>query len=334
MEIAFYIASVIGAIAVYLMMPASGPKPKKLGALLGLATGGGLFAYLLSQTPADVRPDLYFYVFALLAVGSALRVITHPRPVYSALYFVMVVLASSGLFLVLEAEFMAFAMIIIYAGAILVTYLFVIMLATLPQAEGEEEQAPEYDRVAREPLGAVAVGFALLAVLCHVIFSGGLNGQTPKEVVKTNPASPPIVFAVETVPGRIIDTLVERELLTAEAAADGAGLKMRVEGEGESAIIKATWGESGAALIALTPELKETLEGKIGNIDRVGSALFEGHTLGIELAGIILLLSMVGAVVIGRKTVYTEPESREPDLEYMHKDEPLSDVSVGEQPAG
>ena len=329
MDIAFYIASIFGALAVYLMMPAIGPKPKKLGALLGLATGGGLFAYLLSQTPVELRPDIYFYVFALIAVGSAIRVITHPRPVYSALYFVMVVLASSGLFLVLDAEFMAFAMIIIYAGAILVTYLFVIMLATLPQAEGQEEQAPEYDRAAREPLGAVTVGFALLAVLCHVIFAGGVNGETQDALAKTNPTASVVQFAVETVPGRVVDTLVEDELLPAEAAAKGAGLKMRLEGE----TINASWAE-GNAIIAVTPELQETLESKIGNIDRVGSALFEGHTLGIELAGIILLLSMVGAVVIGRKTVYVEPESREPNMSYMTQDEPLSDVSQGEQPAG
>ena len=64
-----------------------------------------------------------------------------------------------------------------------------------------------------------------------------------------------------------------------------------------------------AASIPLDTELSTgrtlggELAGSIGNIDRVGIALFEGHALGIELAGVILLLSMVGAIVIGRKNV-------------------------------
>ena len=60
---------------------------------------------------------------------GAIRVVTHPKPVYSALYFVLTVFASAGLFVLLWAEFMAAALVLIYAGAILVTYVFVIMLA-------------------------------------------------------------------------------------------------------------------------------------------------------------------------------------------------------------
>ncbi len=324
MDIAFYIASVLGALGVYLMMPAAGPKPKKVGALLALAAGGGLLLFLLRYAEADDRPSLYFYIFALIAVASAVRVITHPRPVYSALFFVMVVLAASGLFLVLEAEFMAFAMIIIYAGAILVTYLFVIMLATLPQAEGQAEQAPEYDRVAREPLSAVLVGFALLAVLCHVVFDN-------RNELQPNPAAAAqskLQFAVESIPGRIVPVLVKAEALDASAAARGAGLAMTFT---EPNVIEAKWGERSET-ITLTDELKAQLQTKVANIDRVGWALFDGHALGIELAGVILLLSMVGAIVIGRKRVFVDDgEPLEPDLKMMHHDEPLSDVSVGEQ---
>lgn len=323
MDIAFYIASVLGALGVYLMMPAAGPKPKKLGALLALASAGGLLLFLLRYAEADQRPSLYFYIFALIAIASAVRVITHPRPVYSALFFVMVVLAASGLFLVLEAEFMAFAMIIIYAGAILVTYLFVIMLATLPQAEGQAEQAPEYDRVAREPLSAVLVGFALLAVLCHVVFVNG-------EELQANPAAASaskLEFAVESIPGRVLPVLYDRELLVPDA--HGVEHKLSLVGD---TIVATDGGSDGPVTIPITDELKAALEAKIANIDRVGWSLFEGHALGIELAGVILLLSMVGAIVIGRKRVFVEGDDpMKPDLKMMHHDEPLSDVSVGGQ---
>ena len=81
--------------------------------------------------------------------------ITHHRPVFAALYFVLVVLSSAGLFLMLEAEFMAFALIIVYAGAILITYVFVIMLAQQAPVPGEEARQAEYDVIPREPAAAV-----------------------------------------------------------------------------------------------------------------------------------------------------------------------------------
>ncbi len=75
------------------------------------------------------RPATFFVIFSVIAVAAAVRMITHSKPVYSALYFILVVLSSAGLFLLLQAEFMAFALVIVYAGAILVTYVFVLMLA-------------------------------------------------------------------------------------------------------------------------------------------------------------------------------------------------------------
>ena len=73
--------------------------------------------------------NVYFWIFSAIAIFGAVRVVTHPRPVYSALYFVLTVFATAGLFILLWAEFMAAALVLIYAGAILVTYVFVIMLA-------------------------------------------------------------------------------------------------------------------------------------------------------------------------------------------------------------
>ena len=111
-------------------------------------------------------------MFGLIAIAAAVRMITHPRPVYAALYFVIVVLSSAALFLLLEAEFMAFALIIVYAGAILITYLFVLMLAEQAPQPGQEAGQPEYDRVPREPAAAATVGFVMLALLSDVIFNG------------------------------------------------------------------------------------------------------------------------------------------------------------------
>ena len=110
---------------------------------------------------------VYFWLFAGIAIISALRVATHQRPVYSALYFMLATFASAGLFVLLWADFMAAALLLIYAGAILVTYVFVIMLAAQAGGRGELTEA---DTVSREPLAAVALGFGMMALLLIVIF--------------------------------------------------------------------------------------------------------------------------------------------------------------------
>jgi len=295
MDYVFYIASAVGALAVYLMMPAHRTSPRHFGGLLGLLALAGLFGFLINQFAVESLPNLYYYVFSVLAVACAVRVITHARPVYSALFFVMVVLSVAGLFVILEAEFMAFAMVIIYAGAILVTYLFVIMLATLPQVEGEEEQSPLYDRVAREPFSAVILGFALVAVLTNVMFRA--DDLKPTEQFADLPAH---VAVVQEIPKRVIPSLREAEIVPADVDLTQAMLSV----QGDRLIVL---NASGAEhLVPLDDELKALLAGQMGNIDRIGLTLFKGHPLGIELAGIILLLSMVGAIVIGRKNVLVE----------------------------
>ncbi len=304
MDYAFYIASALGALAVWMMMPADRPKPTKLGALLGVVTLGGLLLYLLNQTAPEARPNLYYYVFTILAVASAVRVITHPRPVYAALFFVMVVLSVSGLFIVLEAEFMAFAMIIIYAGAILVTYLFVIMLATLPQAEGQEEQSPLYDRMAREPFSSALVGFALVAVLSSAMFAPGVPTRSMAEL-----ARPAELVMADKMPGRLTKLLTAGGLLTDEQADRVAQYGVY----GDELLVYAD-DQSRIAALPLDGDtrLREVIAAALGNIDSIGINLFEGHPLGIELAGVVLLLSMVGAIVIGRKQLLAELDAGGP----------------------
>src|SRR5262249_54782648 len=112
-------------------------------------------------------------VLGLIALAGATRMVTHPKPVFAALYFVLVVVSSAGLFLVLQAEFMAFALIIVYAGATLTTYMSVLMRAQQSRAGGGPDVGGGtlYDRLPREPLAAVTVGFLLLATLGDALFS-------------------------------------------------------------------------------------------------------------------------------------------------------------------
>lgn len=84
---------------------------------------------------------LIFYLFAAIAVGGALVVILQRNPVYSVLATVAAFFGLSGLYVLLDAPFVAVIQIIVYAGAIMVLFLFTVMLLNVPR-----EDAAEWDR--------------------------------------------------------------------------------------------------------------------------------------------------------------------------------------------
>ncbi len=88
--------------------------------------------------------------------------ITNRNPVYSALWFAMATLGVCGLFLLQYAPFLAAATVIVYAGAIVVTFVFVIMLA-------QQSGATIYDQRPRQPLLATVFAILLLAALLSTL---------------------------------------------------------------------------------------------------------------------------------------------------------------------
>jgi NADH-quinone oxidoreductase subunit J len=110
-----------------------------------------------------------FYLFAALAVGASALVIGQRNPMYSVLLLIASFGALSGLYILLDAPFVAVAQIIIYAGAIMVLFLFVVMLLNAPK-----EDAADWDR--RHPLRqpGVARWGTLLAALLVVQLSMAL----------------------------------------------------------------------------------------------------------------------------------------------------------------
>ena len=85
--------------------------------------------------------QILFYAFAAIAVLGSLAVIAQRNPIYSVLALIGAFFGLSGLYVLLEAPFVAIVQIIIYAGAIMVLFLFVVMLLNVPR-----EDAAEWDR--------------------------------------------------------------------------------------------------------------------------------------------------------------------------------------------
>lgn len=169
---------------------------------------------------------ILFYTFAVMAVASAVAMVLHRNPVYSAIFLIATLFSLAGFFVLLNAPFVAAVHIIVYAGAIMVLFLFVIMLLNL-----KRDPAREAGKITRRFLGT-----ALVVVL----------------------------------------------LLEVSALIGAAYFLSDNGGSGENALVGLESGVSGS-----TPN--------------IGRALFTTYLLPFEVASVLLLVAMVGAVVLAKR---------------------------------
>src|SRR5712692_2198808 len=155
------IPSAVGFLGIYLLLP----RLERPYRLLGAAVGGVAIiaaGWFLVGHEAVLPETILFYAFSGVAIlGGGLMLAQH-NPVHAALSFALVVLSTCGLFLLMAAPFLMAATIIIYAGAIVVTFLFVIMLA-------QQEGVSNADQRSREPFLASLAGCVLLESLLCVL---------------------------------------------------------------------------------------------------------------------------------------------------------------------
>ena len=115
--------------------------------------------------------EILFWFLSALALGGALMMVTSKNPVYSVLWLVVVFFAISGHYILLNAQFLAVVNIIVYAGAIMVLFLFVIMLMNLNA--DNEPQKNKWLKIA----GAVAGGSLMLVFVAALRQAEGLQAQ-------------------------------------------------------------------------------------------------------------------------------------------------------------
>jgi NADH-quinone oxidoreductase subunit J len=112
-----------------------------------------------------VATPFFFYMLSGLAVLGGILVITRRNPVHSALALIMTLLAQAGLYLMLYAPFVAGVQIILYAGGIMVLFLFVIMLVNIGRVEKEEQFNKQW-------LAGIVAAFALGVLFVWVYTQG------------------------------------------------------------------------------------------------------------------------------------------------------------------
>lgn len=308
-SLTLYVAGVLCVMGLFGLMRPSRLTFRAGATILGLA-GVGLLMALAVQSgggpDGPPAPAPLCIAFATIAIAGAVRMVTHPRPVFAALYFILVVLSSAALFLLMQAEFMAFALIIVYAGAILITYMFVLMLAQ----QGPEEAVgrisrDDYDRVPREPAVAVVVGFFMLMVLSQTFL--GPKGPMPE-------AGASIVREAEESRLAILERTPRLVLEAAREVQPGATSVLRANAE--DPLIRRTDDGRYQVLVAMKDDGKEVVTlrdlSTLTNTREVGFSLVADFPVSLELAGVILLMAMFGAVVLARKQIELgEDERRE-----------------------
>ena len=226
----------VTALSLWMLLPRGAERAaaRWIGTLLGVAALAGFI--LTGRRLGSVGEEAVFLVVSLVAVVSAAATIVSRSPVYAAIWFALSLAGVAGVLLVLGAQFLGVATIVVYAGAILVMFLFVLMLA---QPAG---LAP-YDRVSNEPLLSAVAGAVLLGLLslsigrlsaepaacCKVPSrAAALAGDTPAGDAAGGPTAPPAANApgVESAAdplardhvARLGAELFGRHLLAVEAA--------------------------------------------------------------------------------------------------------------------
>jgi NADH-quinone oxidoreductase subunit J len=336
-------AAAAGAAAVFVLLPRPRPYPSWLGALFGAAAVLLVGATIL-RTGAVTPETFLFYAFSLIAVVSGVLLVTQHNPARAALSFAVVILSTCGLFLLLAAPFLMAATIIIYAGAIVVTFLFVLMLA-------QQEGPSDADQRSREPLLATLTGFILLAALVYVLqlsYEKSDTVQALDEVLartREMRAGPGQSKAQEEIAEYLIEPLerlkksreddrfrviraeitdkiananspeqlkpalenLERDVLQARQQFDW--LRPPAPPRGQPSAISDL---SGPSANDLAENLRYDDEGRpqlpAENAAYLGRSLFTDYLLPVELGGFLLLVAVVGSIAIAHRR--TTPEAR------------------------
>ena len=126
----------------------------------------------------DVKTGL-FYLFSAVLLFAAFRVITARNPVYAALYLVLAFFQASAIWLLLRAEFLAISLVLVYVGAVMVLFLFVVMMLDINVDSLREGFWRHF------PLAA-GVG-ALIALEMAAVLMGGFRLAAPKNPLASGP---------------------------------------------------------------------------------------------------------------------------------------------------
>jgi NADH-quinone oxidoreductase subunit J len=312
---------IVAAVGLALLMPYATKVSRSIGAALA-ALGLGLFFWALPWEAQWLTKTLFYVLSAVTLVG-AVAAVSSRAAIYCAVWFAASLLGVAGLLVLNGAQFLGIATIVVYAGAIVVTFLFVLMLA---QPQGNES----YDRVswgsASRPFAVFAAGALVAASLATQ--QEAAQDSLREQVAATLAALPESadypklsqsdVVSVRYVPAaeaerlqiELRPTIFPALPTTASQASeqpevDQANAEQNAR---KSALAKAfaaaaddrgldgfQVGSTEVEFLSAHP-INDTLTTR--HVEALGVNLFGNHLVAIQVAGVLLLTALVGAISI------------------------------------
>ncbi len=177
---------VVWAAGLLWLMPGTHVKVSRpvVPGLVLSAVGIVLLCLSVGRPQPEFADEVLFWLFGGGSLICGVLMITSKNPVYGALWFALATLCTCGLFLLRSAPFLAAATVIVYAGAVIVTFLFVIMLA-------QQGGAVAYDQKSSHSVIAILASFVLLGGITMAIQSQGEQPEplSAEQVPAGNPLS-------------------------------------------------------------------------------------------------------------------------------------------------
>ena len=264
---------------------------RSLAAVLGLV---GLAAIWWRIPRMHFEAQAEFCALSTLTIASAVATITSRSPVYSAIWFAASLLGTSGLFLFQGAQFVGVATVAVYAGAIVVTFLFVLMLA---QPEGYAFfDRISWGRMPRLIAAATAVCFA-------VVIAASLFEVDESEVVAQTSLRDALGDRIAEVEGchlrglTVFDSPDLRTLGLRVAAPIEA--RDQLLGQQSDLIKLAGQTVAGDQPFDVQMEFVDVLAQR--HVANLGGQMFSRHLIAIQVAATLLLVALVGAISIASR---------------------------------
>jgi NADH-quinone oxidoreductase subunit J len=336
------IAALFGAVGVYLLLPKPKLRSVTMGTFLALASLAVLGLFLVTRFASplltrtgDTDPvgSAMFWVFSSAATLFSFVLLTQRNPARGAIAFAFVILSTCGLFLLLAAPFLMAATIVVYAGAIVVTFLFVLMLSNVRGVSDENDRT-------REPLLGSLAGFGFLGLILFTLH---------QSVPSTERDASPIPVLLTTKERAVIEKAFVKadEALKAETADEQNANAKQVRQMVADVFEPTSFGsqvplvrldavkkdprveaflQTQAELTAATTKLDESLLNNSANtkdhlkavrdklavfrgstdlparnVANIGVLLYSEYLLAVEMAGTLLLVATIGAVTVANR---------------------------------
>ena len=162
-----------------------------------------------ADAPMLVAQNVAFGIIAAMMVFGAIRVVTTSNVVHAAVYLVMVLAGAAAQFILLGAEFVAVTQVMVYIGAIVVLFLFGIMLTRAPMLGTEKLSRDNW-------LVGAGTALVMFGVLVYVLIDGFSGDKLPAHLMPTDTrAVSDAIFSVYLVPFEVISVLLLAALIGA-----------------------------------------------------------------------------------------------------------------------